>query len=65
MGKENGFLVPLYNIQELAKKICFLIEYPEKRKEMSVNAKEISKKYDISKIMNQWDRLFHDIVKTY
>jgi len=58
---ENGFLIPPNDIKELADKLCFLIENLEIRKKMSIKAKEYSKKYEISKIMKQWDALFKSI----
>jgi glycosyltransferase involved in cell wall biosynthesis len=58
---ENGFLIPPNDVKELAGKLCFLIENLEIREKMSIKAKEYSKKYEISKIMNQWDSLFKSI----
>jgi glycosyltransferase involved in cell wall biosynthesis len=58
---ENGFLIPPNDVKELAGKLCFLIENLEIREKMSIKAKEYSKKYEISKIMKQWDTLFKSI----
>ena len=58
---ENGFLIPPNDVKELAGKLCLLIENLEIRKKMSIKAKEYSKKYEISKIMKQWDSLFKSI----
>ncbi|NDV47268.1 glycosyltransferase family 4 protein [Paludibacter sp. 221] len=58
----NGFLVPAFDINGLAEKIILLIENEEKRIEMSFNAYETVKTYNISAIMKQWDTLFHSLI---
>lgn len=60
---KNGFLVPPLDIKTLADKINYLIEHAIERKEMSINAIESSKKYQISEIMKQWDSLFNSLHK--
>lgn len=57
----NGFLVETADVNQLANKICYLIENPEQRMTMSVNAQKVAKKYDISIIMNKWDELFKEL----
>ena len=60
---ENGFLVSPNDTQELADKICLLIEKQKLRLTMSINAVELSKKYDISNIIGQWTNLFNEVTK--
>ncbi len=48
---EDGFLIPLNDINELADKIIFLIENESVRIEMGRNAKINSEEYNIDKVM--------------
>lgn len=61
---ENGLLVENGNIQQLAQKICFLIEHKEIRKQMGRKARESSFKFTQEIIMKQWTELFNSIIKT-
>ena len=58
---ENGFLVEQNNINELANKICYLIEIKNKRIEFGRNSLEKSKKFNIDLIMKKWIELFKNI----
>ena len=58
---ENGFLVKFGNIEEMAKKINYLIENEDKRIDMGKKAKELSYNYLKEKIMNQWKELFENL----
>ncbi len=61
----NGFLVKPNDIITLAKKVKYLIENPEKRKMMGVNAKESSKKYEKEQIMKKWVLLLEGLKVDY
>lgn len=57
----NGYLVDNGNIQDMADKICLLIENEEVRKEMGQNARQSAMRYAPENIMPMWERLFHII----
>lgn len=63
-NEKNGFLVPVKDYMKLADKINLLIENPQLLKEMSAEAVETSKKYDITKVMEQWDEMFKSLINT-
>lgn len=58
---ENGFLVNPGNIEELAKKICLLIENENLRLKMGKQALEAVKQYSKEPIMQKWTDLFNQI----
>lgn len=59
---QDGFLVENGNTQQLAERICYLIEHDEERKTMGKNAVETAKKYDINEIGKRWSCLFNSIL---
>ena len=59
---EDGLLVENGNSQELAEKICYLIEHDEIRKQMGKRAIENVKRFYIENIMPQWDNLFKSLI---
>lgn len=59
---KNGFLIKQGDIENMAQRICLLIEDEELRKETGAQAKFISDKFSIKSIMNQWEVLFNDII---
>ena len=59
---KDGFLVENGNTQQLAERICYLIEHNEERKKMGRNAIETAKKYDINEIGKQWVCLFNNLI---
>lgn len=61
--KEDGLLVENGNIDELAEKICYLIENEDKRKQMGTQARINAERYKIEHIAKQWKILFEDLVK--
>lgn len=58
---KDGILVENGNVQELADKICYLIENEDVRKEMAKNAVEKAKLYSVDVIMKKWLDLFESI----
>jgi len=59
--KETGLLFELNNFQDLAEKICVLIENDTLRKEMSCVGREESKKYDWGKMAKEVENVYLDL----
>lgn len=59
----NGLLVEDGNIEDMAKKICYLIENEDKRQEMGKQAYLDAQKYKMENIALQWKKLFETVVK--
>lgn len=59
-NSKNGYLVKLNNIEELADKICYLIENEDIRKEMGIQARRRAEDFTEDKIMHQWIDLFEN-----
>lgn len=57
----DGILVENGNIQELSNCICYMIEHPEKMKEMGINAINTAKKYSKEIICKRWMELFDEL----
>ena len=49
----NGFLVPLYSIEQLVEKMCYFIEHPEKIEEMGINSYQWAQQHFDAKKINQ------------
>ena len=60
-NNQNGYLVEKNNIQELANKICQLIENDNDRIRMGKIAKESSKRFEVNNIMENWIELFDNL----
>lgn len=60
---EDGLLVENGNIEQLAEKICYLIENDEIRKEMGKMARINSKRFDMENISKDWVALFNQLIK--
>ena len=60
---EDGILCENGNIQQLADGICKLIENEDLRKEMGRKAATNIQRYNIDNIMQQWDKLFKEVMK--
>ena len=58
----NGFLIDDKNRQMFAQQLKLLIDNNNLRNQLSVNAKESSKKFDKQIIMQQWESLFKNLV---
>lgn len=61
--KEDGLLAENGNVEQLAEKICYLIENEDIRKEMGRKARMNIERFKEEKIMQQWIRLFNEILK--
>lgn len=60
-NNEDGLLVDKENINELANKVCYLIENEEIRTEMGQKAKENVVRYLPENVMLQWRNLFNEL----
>lgn len=59
----DGILVEKENCEELADRLCFLIEQNEIRKKMGREAAKNIRRFYIENIMPQWDQLFKNLVR--
>lgn len=59
---EDGLLVENGNIEQLAEKICYLIENEDVRKEMGRKARMNVERFKIENIAKQWDDLFKELL---
>ena len=57
----DGYLIPCYNKEEMAQKICKLIESPELRANFSHHLKDDLNKFSRAKILKQWFELIDNI----
>lgn len=60
---KDGILVENGNVQELADKICYLIENEDIRRDIAKNTIEKAKLYSVDVIMKKWLELFESITK--
>lgn len=60
--QEDGLLVENGNIEQLAEKICYLIEHDEIRKQMGRQAKSNVQRFMIENIGPQWENLFQELL---
>ena len=61
---EDGYLVDYLNVEQLAERICELIEDDEKRKEMGRKAKLNIQRYSPDIVMKQWTELFGSLMNS-
>ena len=59
----NGFLVENGNVEQLAEKICELIENEELRKKMGEQCYIDANKYKIEKLSDKWIKLFESVIR--
>lgn len=59
--REDGLLVENGNIEQLANKICYLIENEDIRKEMGRKARRNSERFKMENIGKEWDKLFNQL----
>lgn len=60
-NNSDGILVENGNIEKLADSICYLIENPDKLKELGTNAIKKAKEFPKDKIMQKWVELFESL----
>ncbi|MDL2213550.1 glycosyltransferase family 4 protein [Bacteroides sp. OttesenSCG-928-D19] len=60
---KDGLLVEAENTDQLAQKICYMIEHEDHRTEMGINARESVKRYLPENIMPLWEDLFNSLLK--
>ncbi|MDF0717423.1 glycosyltransferase family 4 protein [Muricauda sp. 334s03] len=60
---KTGILVENQNKKEMARQLISLMENPDLRIEIGTNAIAASKKFDVSKIGEQWDNLFSKVLE--
>lgn len=61
IGDVNGYLIDPFDISEMALKINYLIEHPEIRRYQAMNALVGTDKFDMKKIIHEWEELFQSI----
>ena len=60
---KDGFLVENSDIEQMAEKICHLIEHEDERKCMGKNARLHVERFKIENIGPQWEKLFEEVLK--
>lgn len=61
---ENGLLVPVNDYEQLAGKIIYLLDNPQKRLSMAAVARKYARNaYNVDKIMLQWDSLREHVMR--
>lgn len=58
---DNGILVEPYDIETMAQSIQYLIDNPQKRHEMAESAIDSLWKFNISSIVDEWEKLFTNL----
>ena len=54
---KNGFLIPPFSINDMIKKVEYLITHEEVRGTFSKNTSSIQKRFDADLITAQWERM--------
>lgn len=58
----NGFLVDCFNVEQMAKKICELIENPELRRKFSDQSLYDTEKFHLENIIPKWEELINNLI---
>ena len=59
---KSGYLVKPGDVKGLARRVCDVISDADRRKKFGAKAKETAAQYSIDKTMEQWKKLFEDLV---
>ena len=59
---EDGFLIPLNDVDGFAKQLMLLMKDGHRRRKMGKNGREKSERYCIDKIAMQWQQLFDELM---
>ena len=59
----DGFLVPQYDVDAFADRVCYLIEHNDIRLQMGMAALTSSQRYAAEIVMPQWKKLFESILE--
>ena len=57
----DGLLVESGNVEKLGEAMIWMIQHPEKRKSMAVEATHNVKRFQMDEIANQWKQLFESL----
>lgn len=60
-NNENGILVPVNNAKALADAVIYLIQFPAKKEQMGVKARESMTQYTLLNIINKWEIFLRDL----
>ncbi len=63
-NNKNGFLIPCFDIELFTGKVNLLIDDASLRNQMGENAKESVEKFEVKKVMRQWELLFENLPTT-
>lgn len=58
----NGFLISNLDVEEMARKIIFLIEHKEERVRFSRNSAILHDRFSLNKIISQWKNIFNTVI---
>lgn len=59
----NGYLIKMFDIEEMSSKICYLIENQNKRMEMSSHARDGLWKFNKRTVVNKWKEVLEPYLK--
>ena len=62
---ENGRLKQPFDVDAYAEALYRLMEDDDERKRMAENAKRDVKRFDPDRIMDEWERLFEEVLRIY
>ena len=60
-NNENGILVPVNDAKALADAVIYLIQFPAKKEQMGVKARESMTQYTLLNIINKWEIFLRDL----
>ena len=60
-NNENGILVPVNDAKALADAVIYLIQFPAKKEQMGIKARESMTQYTLLNIINKWEIFLRDL----